>query len=169
MIAHSGAAHTASHMLVRIADYAVAAGSTQLVTNGLGSCVAIVLYDRDAKVGALAHILLPNEVLSALHELPGKFASSAIPVMVRRMRELKGTGGIEARLVGGASMFAPLLVAGAPSLGARNVSSARTALAEAGIPIVGEDVGGDHGRSVTFDLDTGSVHVRSIARGDVHL
>ncbi len=161
--------HAPSVLCVGIADYAVAAGAAQLVTNGLGSCVAIVLYDRERKVGGLAHILLPNEVLSASQELPGKFASSAIPVMLRRMRELKAIGVINARIVGGASMFAPLLGSGAPSLGARNIASARAALAEAGIPIVGEDVGGDHGRSVTFDIQAGTVHVRSIAKGDVHL
>ncbi len=158
-----------SEIQVRIADYAVAGSESVLVTNGIGSCVAIALYEREARVGALAHILLPNEVLTASQEPPGKCASSAIPVMVRRMRELKGTGEIQARLIGGASMFAPLLIPGALSLGARNIAAARAALAAADIPVVGEDVGGDHGRSVHFALEDGSLLVRSVAKGDVRL
>jgi len=162
-------AQSSARISVRIADLAVAGGESVLVTNGLGSCVAIVLYEREAKVGALAHILLPNEVLSAATEPAGKCASSAVPAMVERMRALNGTGEIEARLVGGASMFAPLLIPGALSLGARNIVAARAALAAADISVVGEDVGGDHGRSVTFDVKTGRVFVRSVAKGDVHL
>jgi chemotaxis protein CheD len=158
-----------SEIQVRIADLAVAGGASVLVTNGIGSCIAIALYERSARVGGLAHILLPNEVLTTSHEPPGKCASSAIPAMVRRMRELKGTGEIEARLIGGASMFAPLLIPGALSLGARNIAAARAALAAADIPVVGEDVGGDHGRSVHFSLEDGSLLVRSVAKGDVRL
>lgn len=154
---------------VRIADYAVGERGSVLVTNGIGSCVAIVLYERAAKIGALAHILLPNDSLTAVHQPPAKSATAAVPVMLRRMRELNGSGEIEARLVGGASMFAPLLIPGALSLGSRNIAAARAACAAADIPIVGEDVGGDHGRSVVFDVDDGSLLVKSIAKGDVRL
>ncbi len=154
---------------VRIADYAVAESGSVLITNGIGSCVAIVLYERAAKIGALAHILLPHDSLTAVHEPPAKSASAAVPVMVRRMRELNGTGEIEARLVGGASMFAQLLVPGSMPLGSRNILSARAACAAANIPVVAEDVGGDHGRSVVFDIDSGSLLVKSIAKGDVRL
>ncbi len=154
---------------VRIADFAVGASDAVLVTNGIGSCVAIALYDPSARVGALAHVLLPNEMLSASSEPAGRCASSAVPVMVRRIRELQGAGELQARLIGGASMFAPLLIPGALSLGARNIASARAALAVAEIPVVGEDVGGDHGRSVRFDLASGSLVVASVAKGDVRL
>lgn len=154
---------------VRIADYAVGESGSVLVTIGLGSCVAIVLYEREAKIGALAHILLPHDSLTAVHEPPAKSATAAVPVMVRRMRELNGNGGIEARLVGGASMFAQLLAPGSLSLGSRNIVAARAACAAAEIGIVGEDVGGAHGRSVVFDVANGRVLVKSIAKGDVRL
>jgi len=158
-----------TQITVGIADYAVAESGAVLLTNGIGSCVAIVLYERERKIGALAHTLLPHESLSAVHEPPAKSASAAVPVMVRRIRELDGSGTIEARLIGGASMFAALLIPGAISLGARNIAAARAACAAAEIAIVGEDVGGDHGRSVVFDVDGGSLLVKSIAKGDVVL
>lgn len=154
---------------VNIADYAVSAGPVTLATIGLGSCVAIVLHDSQNGVGALAHVLLPNEALSTQHDMPGKFASTALPAMLVRMRELGAREGIGARLVGGSSMFASLLPAGAPPLGTRNIAAARAACLKHGIPVLGEDVGGSHGRSVYLDVRAGSLLVRSLAKGDVTL
>ncbi len=158
-----------TQITVNIADYAVGAGSLTLVTLGLGSCVAIVLHAADARVGALAHVLLPNVNLSAQQATPAKCPATAVPAMVRRMRELGARDDIVARLVGGASMFTPLLQPGTLSLGARNVAATHAACAAAGIPIRGEEVGGAHGRSVYFDVATGEVLVRSMQVGDVRL
>jgi len=158
-----------TQITVGIADYAVGAGDLTLVTTGLGSCVAIALYADDARVGALAHVLLPNVNLSSEQATPGKYPALAVPAMARRMRELGARGAIEARLIGGASMFLPLLAPGSLSLGARNVAATHAACAAAGIRVVGEDVGGAHGRSVYFDVASGHVLVRSIQKGDVRL
>ena len=154
---------------VGIADLTAGAGNIILVTIGLGSCVAIALHDRAHRVGALAHVLLPHQALTAHTPTAGKAASTAVPAMLSRMRGLGATHEIEARLVGGASMFAPLLAPGAISLGARNVQAARAACAAHDIPIVGEAVGGDVGRSVSFDVSTGRVHVRTVRGDDVYL
>jgi chemotaxis protein CheD len=47
-------------------------------------------------------------------------------------------------------------------LGVQNVEEARRGLGAAGIRIVAEDVGGDHGRKVLFHTDTGIALVRLI-------
>jgi chemotaxis protein CheD len=154
---------------VNIAEYAVSAANVTLATIGLGSCVAIVLHDARAGVGALAHVLLPNEALSTNRDLPGKFAATALPAMITRMRELGSRSEIGARIVGGSSMFGSLLPAGAPPLGTRNITAARAACEAHGVQVLGEDVGGAHGRSVYFDVKQGAVLVRSLAMGDVAL
>ena len=51
----------------------------------------------------------------------------------------------------------------------REAAAVREALAAAGVRIVGEDVGGDFGRSVYLHLDGGRLYVRSLAAGDVEL
>ncbi|NUO96137.1 MAG: chemotaxis protein CheD, partial [Gemmatimonadaceae bacterium] len=43
----------ATEIRVKVADYAVARGPQVIATIGLGSCVAIALYDRDTQIGAL--------------------------------------------------------------------------------------------------------------------
>ncbi|MEQ1691392.1 MAG: chemotaxis protein CheD [Gemmatimonas sp.] len=158
-----------TQITVNISDYAVGVGPLMLVTVGLGSCVGIALYARDAHVGALAHVLLPNVNLSAAQETPGKYPATAVPAMIRRMRELGARGVIEARLIGGASMFTPLLAPGSMSLGARNIAATHAACAANNLPIVGQDIGGVHGRSVFFDVATGDVVVRSMRKDDVRL
>ena len=50
----------------------------------LGSCLGLALYDRRLKVGGVAHIVLP-ESMGRLSN-PGKFADTAVPAMIDRMR-----------------------------------------------------------------------------------
>ncbi|MDE3128439.1 MAG: chemotaxis protein CheD [Gemmatimonadota bacterium] len=151
---------------VGIAELAVGAGEGTLSTIALGSCVAIVLYDAVARVGGLAHVLLPEPERPANGDNPARYPGTALPALVERMTALGAARArIGARLVGGASMFAALLPKDAVTVGSRNVAASRQALAAAGIPLVAEDVGLDHGRSVYFHLADGRVEVRSLARG----
>lgn len=135
------------------------------MTHGLGSCVAIVLYDATTRVAGLAHILLPNESYSRERSRPAKFADAAVPYLIAEMRRAGAGSRLTARLVGGASMFGTLLTTGGVNMGDRNVASARIALGRAGVVITGEDVGGDFGRSVSVAVADGSVTVTSMLRG----
>ena len=51
---------SARQKIVRVADLQVAGTGETLITVGLGSCVAIVLYDAVARIGGMAHVLLPS-------------------------------------------------------------------------------------------------------------
>ena len=70
-----------------------------------------------------------------------------------------------ARLVGGASMFAALSPPGTIQMGERNVVASRQVLNSHGIPLVGEAVGGDYGRTVRLDVANGTLEVRSVTHG----
>ena len=152
---------------VKVADYAVARGPEVIATIGLGSCVAIALYDRDTRIGALAHILLPNQSLSRETGNPAKFPDTIVPVMLEEMRAL-GTRNARvcAKIAGGASMFGQLVNATGINIGERNLVATREALAASGVPIVAEDTGLDYGRSVFFHLADGRLEVRSLKKGD---
>jgi chemotaxis protein CheD len=154
---------------VKVADFAAAGAGTVLSTIGLGSCVAIVLHDPAARVGALAHVLLPEQSLSRDTANPGKFPQTVVPLLLEERRKLGsrgGAGALTARIAGGASMFSQLLPAGGINMGERNVDATRRVLERAKIRVVAEDTGGDYGRSVFFDVGEGSVLVRSLRRGD---
>src|SRR4029078_9203748 len=64
---------------VKVADYAVRRGREGIATSGLGSCVAIVLYDKYTCTGGLAHILLPTKAMSRETSNPAKFPESIVP------------------------------------------------------------------------------------------
>lgn len=150
---------------VKVADYAVATSGT-LSTIGLGSCVAIVLYDARTTIGGLAHVLLPSEAMSRDRSNPAKFPSTVVPLLLDEMRRLGAElRRIRAKIAGGASMFGNLVGPAGINIGERNVIAVRAALDRAGIPVVGHDTGSDYGRSVFFHLDDGRVEIRSLRRG----
>jgi chemotaxis protein CheD len=157
-----------SDIRVKVADYAVRRGTDVIATIGLGSCVAIALYDRELRIGGLAHILLPSSAMSRETSNPAKFPETIIPLMVQEMRALGTRPGspISAKIVGGASMFGQLVSGSGINVGERNVSATRDVLAAASIPLLAEDTGLDYGRSVYFHLADGRVEVRSLKRGD---
>jgi chemotaxis protein CheD len=160
-------AESTTEIRVKVADYAVGREEQTLITIGLGSCVAILLYDETVRIGGLAHTLLPEESMARDRSNPAKFPASAVTLLLAEMMRLGAdVRRIRAKLVGGASMFANLLPAGSINIGDRNVIAARRALAACGIPVVAEDVGSDHGRSVHFFLDDGRVEVRSLKKGN---
>ncbi len=151
---------------VNVGDAAVLQATGMLSSVGLGSCIALLIHDRATSIGGLAHILLPHEALSRVPGKPSKYATTAAAALLAQMRTLGALARPEARLVGGASMFANLLKGGGINMGERNVIATRRACAAAGVPIVGEEVGGDYGRSVYFDVATGEVRVTSIKHGE---
>jgi chemotaxis protein CheD len=155
---------------VRVGEVRVAAGNTVLFAVGLGSCVGIALYDARARIGGFAHVMLPHPSSARKPTPLGRFASTAIEYLIQEM-ETAGAARrrLYARLVGGAAMFENLMTDNGPALGERNVESARHALKAAGVPLKGEAVGGNHGRSVHFDMANGRLLVTSVRHPDVIL
>ncbi len=153
-------------IIVRVADLQVGGAGDQLVTVGLGSCIAIVLHDAQVRVGGMAHVLLPSPALSRNDGNQAKSPHTAVP----RLLELMAARGasprrITARLAGGASMFAALAPPGTIQMGERNVVASRQVLHSHGIPLVAESVGGDYGRTIRLDVSEGTLEVRSVAHG----
>lgn len=160
-------ANSGTEIRVKVADCAVGRDDQRLITIGLGSCVAIMLYDEAVRVGGLAHTMLPDETMARDRSNPAKFPSPAVELLLVQMTLLGADiRRIRAKLVGGASMFASLIPAGSIQIGERNVTAARQALRHHGVPIIAEDVGSDHGRSVQFFLEDGRVEIRSLKKGN---
>lgn len=150
---------------VPIARHAVAKAPGRLVCVGVGSCVVITLWDATEQVGALAHVLLPDESQGSSSGHPARFASTAVPLLVNALKARGAHGPYVAKLAGGAGLFADVLTSKG-RVGERNIAAARAALQAAGLAVSGEDVGGGSGRSIVFDVETGKLAVRS-AKGDM--
>jgi chemotaxis protein CheD len=127
------------------------------VTTILGSCVAVCVWDPDLRVGGVNHFLLPEGVPPS-----PRFGDSAVRMLVEKVLELGGRRSrLRAKIFGGACVLEAFRHDSHP-LGARNVEVARERLRAEQIPVVGEDVGGDLGRKLVFDVQTGSAWVRAI-------
>lgn len=153
-------------IIVRVADLRAGSGTDILMTIGLGSCVAILLHDPVARVGGMAHVLLPSPALSRKDDNPAKFPQTAVPRLVELMAEQGASvRRISGRLVGGASMFTGLGAPGTIQMGERNIVASRQALHQQGVAIVGEATGGDFGRTVRLWVADGRVEISSVAHG----
>jgi chemotaxis protein CheD len=160
---------------VGVAELKVSGNSDHLISFGLGSCVAVAIFDPVIRVGGLAHVMLPESRGREPETMPGKFADTAVPRLVEQLIELGARQKrLRCKLAGGAQMFE---IPGAKSrdgvyacgpythIGERNVEAVKLALEEMKIPVVSEDTGGRHGRTVRFDTWSGSLEVSSIFHG----
>lgn len=150
-------------LTVRMGEITVTKPPYLLKTTGIGSCIAVTLYDRETTMGSLAHIMLPCAE-DALGDSPATaFADAAIEMMIERMkRNGASLRNAEAKIFGGANMFPKVIpYDSAVDVGMRNISAVRNELTRHGIDIVAEEVGAFVGRTVLFDTCDGSVIVKT--------
>ncbi|MDD2358415.1 MAG: chemotaxis protein CheD [Thiovulaceae bacterium] len=124
------------------------------ISTVLGSCVAICIYDSQLGIGGMNHYLLPFWNGHGL-QTP-KFGNISIPKLIESMQE-KGSRieTMEAKIFGGASMH--ISASENMMIGQKNIIVAKEILKEYRIPIVAEDVGGEQGRKIQFNLEKGKV------------
>lgn len=142
------------HYLERGCIYVSSGGGA--VQTVLGSCVSVCLWDSETRIGGMNHFVYPQTLQK--DQATPIYGNVAVIALIKLMRE-EGcyTESMSAHIIGG----------GHPdglteSIGGRNVEVARKALAEKGIKILSEDVGGSVGRKVVFDLASGHVAVLKV-------
>ncbi|MDP6685333.1 MAG: chemotaxis protein CheD [Candidatus Omnitrophota bacterium] len=153
---------------VGMAQLAIAKSPDRLETQALGSCVGTVLYDSYSKIGGISHAMLPDiaESKTSSRGNLAKFVNTALEQLVDKMiRHGARKKNIKARLVGGVNMFPDIKIY-LLHIGKRNTDAARLYLEKADIQIIAEEIGGNFGRTITLDTETGSLHVRTIAHGE---
>jgi chemotaxis protein CheD len=127
----------------------------ELAAIGLGSCIALAMLDRTARVAGLAHVVLPEG--AGLDGPPAKFADRVVPVLLDELlRAGAARHRLEAAIAGGASMFA----VGSVELGARNEITVRQALAAARLRLYATATGGTRGRTLKVKVGEGVVVVK---------
>ena len=93
-------------------------------------------------------------------DVPGKYADTAIPLLVQRLHALGRTEPkLLAKIAGGANMFATEAV---ETIGQQNVAAIESALDQFRIRICGRHCGGEQGRKMTLDVSTGDVTIEIV-------
>jgi len=137
--------------------------SPKIYIYGLGSCIALVLFDEINKVSAMSHILLPKVNPNRKIQFPHKYASLSVKLL---MEELLDHGAvrenIRALIVGGSKIFD----LDNNIIGFGNTNAVKEELDSLKIKITKEDTGGSMGRNVIFNTQDFSLYVKSTGERD---
>ena len=118
----------------------------------IGSCIVVAAYDRNRKIGGLAHIMLPGRSPGGNDDVRMKYAEDAIDILLDTAK--KGGAGaedLEVNVVGGANV----LVEG--SISGEVVGSVLDYLKKLGIEPKNKKTGGTERRSVSLDIESGKI------------
>lgn len=136
-------------------DFYVARKPEETIVTVLGSCVSACIRDPITGFGGLNHFMLPegettdwNGIGAAFRY--GNFAMEALINAV--LKSGCARQNLEVKLFGGANMYGS-----AAGVGEKNATFARRYLEAEGIPIAGQDLGGEHGRRIHYVPATGKV------------
>lgn len=149
---------------VGIAELATSSDpNTILATYALGSCLGITLWDAEAGVGGLLHVMLPDSGLDPARAKvnPERFVDTGVPLLFHRCYALGARKDrLEVRVAGGASMRQQ---SGKDHFetGKRNFLALRQMLWKNGVFLKKADVGGSRSRTIFLHLDGGELLVKS--------
>ncbi len=132
------------------------------VSTILGSSVAVCLWDSRQRYWGICHYLLSGTPLG--ETVSRRLGEVALPALVGEVLRLGSRRQhLQAKVFGGAAVSTEPQPSGADGLGRNNLELARRVLAEAGIPIVAEEVGGTTGRRLRFRTQDGTAWVKPLA------
>jgi len=129
-----------------------------IVTHALGSCLGLAVYDPEARVGGLLHVMMPHSQLNPekAKTNPYMFIDTGVPAFFRK---LYAAGAQKNRL--------KVKVAGGANIntgendrfqtGRRNHTMLKKIFWKNGILVQSEDVGGTRPRTMYLEIATGRV------------
>jgi chemotaxis protein CheD len=135
-------------------------GEATVIYTVLGSCVAVCLWDRQKKIGAMNHFLYPGTTDPT--RATTLYGNVAVLTLIRLMlAEGGGRKSLESQIFGGGTRGTG---SSEEDIGPRNVQVARNILRQQGIPITSEDVGGGKGRKLIYNTGTNEAVVLKVDR-----
>lgn len=152
---------------VGMADLKVVSPPDKLMTAGLGSCVGVCLLDKNSHTAGMVHIMLPSSLQARNNQNRAKFADSGITFLIEEMEKNGASRSrLVAKIAGGAQMFKFSEESSIMKIGERNAAAVVETLNSYRIPILANDTGGNYGRTIIFDSQTGELSVRTIGYGE---
>lgn len=153
-------------LIVGIADMKVSNDpNATLVTYSLGSCIGVSIYDPVVKVGGLLHFMLPDSTIDPVkaRKNPWMFADSGIPLFFKEAYRLGAEKNrLDVKVVGGAQILDD---SNFFNIGKRNYMSLRKMFWANNVLIRAEDIGGTVNRTVSLELSSGRVWVKTSGEG----
>ncbi len=154
-------------LTVGVADMKVSATQGDLIiTHALGSCLGVAVHDPAACVGGLLHVMLPLSTIDPekADRNPLMFVDTGFPkFLMECFKRGAQKRRIEIRVAGGSTshegerddLF---------QIGRRNLIILRKLLWTNGLLLKSYDVGGSNSRTMSLEIGTGKVMIKSDGR-----
>ncbi len=149
---------------VGVADMKISEdASDMLITYALGSCLGITVYDFRMRRAGLLHCMMPDSAMDRekAEGNPFLYVDSGMRVMLERFYKrgslkkdliIRVAGGASSKMNEDEDFF---------QIGRRNFVSLRQFLWNEGLMLKAHDVGGYGSRTVTLEVETGKMLVKS--------
>ncbi len=132
-----------------------------LIMTTLGSCIAVCLWDREARIGGMNHFMLPEGDGTDGPLASGRYGSYAMELLINAMQK-RGAQRItmEAKVFGGGQVVTGMDTL---NIGEHNTAFVLDYLKTERITVVSKDVGGIHARKLCFLPASGKAMVKRLA------
>ncbi|MEP4194943.1 MAG: chemotaxis protein CheD [Aliishimia sp.] len=151
------AADKQSNILITQGEYAISDKPDAIISTLLGSCVACCLWDPEAQVGGMNHLLLAGERVGA----SSGYDIAGVAEMEWLINGIIKLGGrrdkLQSKVFGGAQMFES-----SSGIGGANAQFAFDYLKQENIPCQNSSVGGKSARGLRFWATSGRVSLRIV-------
>ena len=139
-------------------EHAICSGPNQVIATLLGSCVSACLWDPQAGIGGMNHVLFVDDNANAA-QVFGHGVNGMELLINGLIHEGAIRANLKAKVFGGARM-----IEGLSDAGMRNGQFVLDFLSREGIEHVGGDLGGDKARRLEFWPGTGRARMKLVAK-----
>ena len=148
------------HQHISAGSFHVGSAQSIILEAYVGTCVGVALFDPDARVGGMAHFLLPEPVSANADWQPEKYAASGMPVFLEALYKAGArSGSLRATLAGGALVGPVDDMDLNLDIGGRTAEAAERILRAEGIHIDRIETGGFFSCCIQMDLQDGACRI----------
>ncbi len=143
--------------LVEPADLRIGGKNDVLITNNLGSCLGLIAYVPEMKIGGLLRAVLPSSKINPEKAManPCMFVDTGVPLLLEKIRDAGNENNrIMVKAVGCSN---PLGNNGMFRIGQKNYAILENLLMECDIDLTSSIIGGTFCKAVQFYVSTGRV------------
>ena len=134
--------------------YAMANNEASVFRAVLGNCVAVTFFDRNQRFGGMNQFVFPKT--DCREDMTAQYGNVGIRALFKMLLDMGAKRNtLVAQIIGGAECRGW----NDEGLGSQNIRLARAVLAQLGVPVVSEDVGGLMGRKVIFHSGTNEMAI----------
>jgi chemotaxis protein CheD len=136
-----------------------------IISTVLGSCIAVGLYDPEARVGGLNHFMLAHDYGKSdmVRSPDARYGMFAMELLINDLMKLGARRrALKAKVFGGGAVLR-FMGGGGTKIPGGNIDFAFEYLDKEGIPVLASDVGGQEPRKIFFYARTGKVLLKRIA------